>query len=259
MEGFSGWRRRTIVLLTLIALLVLGTTWFASSRQTVETFADADRILLINDAGPVRVRSVASFDGVPDEGALDEAAVSAGVIVRLSQSWLVRGPLLESEADGDSLVVRATCQTRFPCRAALEIFVPAGVQLSVVAAGDMVEIDTFDGALSVFAGEGGVALGSVVGSVSIVSDGPVIGGTLGPAELTIEVVDDIVDLSFIDPPMLLSVSAGTRDVRIDLPAAEDYLIDATAPELEIGVESNESSERLISVRSDGSVSISASR
>lgn len=218
----------------------------------MEAFAEADHILLINDAGPVRVRSVESFDGV-----LDEKVGATGVIVRSSQSWLVRGPLIESEADGDSMVVRATCPTRFPCRAALEIFVPAGVQLSVVAAGDMVQIDTFSGALSVFAGEDGVALGSVTGSVSIVSDGPVNGATLGPAELTVAVVDDLVDLDFIDPPMLLSVSAGSRDVKISLPPNEDYLIDASAPDVVIGVDSNESSDRLVSVRADGSVLITA--
>ena len=250
MEGNRRWRRRMIVVLALAASFVVGSTWFASSTEAVETFPDADRILLINDAGPVRVRSVSSFDGV-----LDEPVSVAGIIVRASQSWLVRGPRVESVTEGDSLVVRVTCPSRFPCRAALEIFVPSGVQLSVVAARHMVQVDTFDGALSIFAGEEGVVLGSVAGSVSIVSDGPVSGATLGPAELTIEVVDAPVELTFIDPPMLLSVTAGTRDVFIALPTEEEYLVDATAPSLAIAVDSNELSERLVSVRAEGSVSI----
>jgi len=121
----------------------------------------------------------------------------------------------------------------------------------------MVQVDNFDGALSIFAGEEGVVLGSVSGSTSIVSDGPVRGGTLGPTELTIEVVDDPVELTYIDPPMLLSVSAGTRGVLISVPTDEDYLIDAEAPVVTIGIDSTESSERLISVRAGGTVSIDA--
>lgn len=252
MEDTRRWRRWVIVLLALVGSLVVGTTWFGSSTRTVETFPDANRILLVNDAGPVRVRSMASFDGV-----LDQSVSAAGIIVRSSQSWLVRSPRIESATEGQSMVVRATCPTRLPCRVAVEIFVPPGIQLSVVAARDMVQVDNFDGALSIFAGEEGVVLGSVSGSTSIVSDGPVRGGTLGPTELTIEVVDDPVELTYIDPPMLLSVSAGTRGVLISVPTDEDYLIDAEAPVVTIGIDSTESSERLISVRAGGTVSIDA--
>ncbi len=230
-------------------LLVFGTTWLASDRTGVHDVGVSAELLVVNDAGPVRVRSLESYDGDQSEER------SGGAIIRTSESWLLRGPKIEQLIDGDASAFRITCPNRLPCRASIEVFVPSGVALSVVAADDLVQVDAFDGAMSIFAGEGGVVLGTVTGSVSITSNGPVSGTSLGPAQLTVDVVDDDVSLTYLDPPSVLAVLGGEGDVTIELPPSEDYVIDAEGAETAIGIESELTADRLISVRSEGSVSI----
>lgn len=249
VDAAARWRRGGIAALGLIVLLVFGTTWLASQRTGVHDLGVSSELLVVNDAGPVRVRSLASYDGDRTE------LMSGGMIIRTSESWLLRGPEIEQLTDGDASAFRVTCPNRLPCRASVEVFVPRGVALSVVAAEDLVQVDAFDGAMSVFAGEGGVVLGSVTGSVSITSNGPVRGKSLGPAQLTVDVVDGDVSLTYLDPPSVLAVLGGEGDVTIEVPPAEEYAIDAEGGETAIGVESELTADRLISVRSEGSVSI----
>ena len=238
-----------MVALGLIVLLVFGSTWFASDRTGIHHVGVGAEVLIVNDAGPVRVRSLDSYDGE------QAGQMSGGTIVRTSESWLLRGPKIEQLTEGDSAAFRITCPNRLPCRASVEVFVPSGVALSVVAADDLVQVDAFDGAMSIFAGDGGVVLGTVTGSVSITSDGPVTGTSLGPAQLTVDVVDDDVSLTYLDPPAVLAVQGGEGAVTIDLPPVADYAIDAEGAETVIGIESELTADRLVSVRSAGAVSI----
>lgn len=256
MDARSPWRRRLLVAAGLLVLLVFASSWLASSSRTVEAFDPVDAVFVVSDAGPIRVRSWSSVDealqaelaaGV--EGQLD----LDGVVVRASGSWLVRRPDLESLRQGGELAVRSTCDTRLPCRATLEVFVPDGLQLTVVAASDMAQVDSFDGALLVFAGDEGVVLGSVAGSVSVVSDGPVRGSTLGPRELTVDVVDDPVQLTYLDVPTVLAVSAGTGSVTVELPSTAAYAMDIRSVAPSISVESDDRSDRLVSIETDGRV------
>jgi len=233
----------------LIVLLVFGTTWLASERSGVHDLGVSAEVLIVSDAGPVRVRSLESFDGVV------EGMTDGGVVVRSTESWLLRGPKVEQLTDGAGAAFRITCPNRLPCRASIEVFVPSGVALSIVAADDLVQVDAFDGAMSIFAGDGGVVLGTVTGSVSITSTGPVIGTSLGPAQLTVDVVDNDVLLTYLDAPTVLAVLGGEGDVTIELPPDEDYAIDVEGAEIVVGIESELTAERLVSVRSGGSVSI----
>lgn len=248
VEEASPWRRRVIGILVGVLLLVVGTTWLASSRTNVVDVGVSPEVLIINDAGPVRVRSLDSYDG-------DEEMTSGGVIVRTSESWLVRGPRTEQLTQGDAAAFRITCPSRLPCRASVEVFVPAGVAVSIVAANDLVQVDSFAGAMSIFAGDEGVVLGDVEGSVSITSSGSVRGSSLGPAELTVAVVEGDVSLAYLDAPTVLAVRSGDGSVSVELPPDEDYAIDVEAGETVIGLESEAGAERLVSVRSTGPVSI----
>ena len=252
VEAPAQWRRLGAGLVGLIVLLVFGTTWLASDRSGVHELGVSSELLIVNDAGAVRVRSLDSYDGE------EVGEVNGGAIVRTAESWLLRGPLIEQLIDGDSSAFRMTCPSRFPCRATLEVFVPDGVALSIVAADDLVQVDAFNGSMSIFAGDGGVVLGTVTGSVSIISDGPVTGTSLGPAELSVDVVDDDVSLTFLDSPTVLAVLGGEGSVTIEVPPGDDYAIDAEGVETEISIETEPTSDRLISVRSAGSVSIDVS-
>lgn len=251
-EPTARWQRRALVTAGLIALLVFGTTWFASERSGVHELGDVAEVLIINDAGPVRIRSLDSLDGEVD------AITSGGVVIRSAESWLLQGPDIEQQVTGAAGVFRLTCPGRMPCRASVEIFVPSGVAVSIVAANDQVSVDSFDGALTIFAGDGGVQLGSVAGSVSITTSGPVDGVTLGPTELTVDVVDDHVSLSYLDAPTVVAVLGGEGDVTIELPPGEDYAIDAEGAATSLGIESDLTADRFVSVRSSGSVSIDVS-
>ena len=249
VEPSVRWRRRGIAALGFLLILVLGTTWLGSSRTTVHGVGASQELLVVNDAGPVRVRSLAAYDG-------DEVDIeSGGVIVRSSESWLLQGPKVELLTEGGSSAFRITCPNRLPCRASVEVFVPGGIALSVVAANDIVQVDSFSGAMSIFAGDGGVVLGTVSGSVSIASDGPVRGTSLGPSELTVDVVDDDVLLTYVDAPSVLAIMGGDGDVLVELPPNEDYAVDVQAGEIELGIESDPTADRLVSVRSTGAVSV----
>lgn len=263
MDEASPWPRRLAAIVGLVVLTVLATGWLSSTARPVETFGAVDSVLLVSDAGPVRVRSMAEIDEsvraeltaeVAEEADGELAATGgvAGVVVRSNESWLVSRPRLEAlERDGE-LVVRVDCPGRFPCRSSVEVFVPDGVALTVVAARDMVEVDSFDGALQVFAGNDGVALGSVTGSASVVSEGPVRGSTLGPAELTIQAVDDPVQLTYLDVPEIVAVMGQDAAVTIGLPASVDYAVEVP-DDATVGVDADSLAERRVLVQSDGRV------
>ncbi len=259
MEPSSRWGRRLLIVFGSIIVVVFASSWLARSSRATTTFDRAGTVLIVNDAGPVRVRTLGALDAGVDGlgiGVDDVAAATAeagGVVVRSSDSWLLRRPVVESLLEDGDLVVRVTCPSRLPCRSSLEVFVPDGIELTVVAASDMVEVDGFAGALLAVAGDEGVALGSVSGSVSVVSDGPVRGTTLGPSELTVDVVDDVVSLTYLDAPTVVAVNGGGAEISIELPGGVDYAVDIEALTQEIGVDVGDEAERRVSVRSTGSV------
>lgn len=245
------WRWMVSVALGCVVLGVLGTTWLASSRSEVHDLGTGNELLIINDAGPVRVRSLESYDGPAVD--LEQGSLLA----RTSESWLLRSPSIEQLTTDDAAAFRVTCTGRLPCRASVEVFVPIGIELSIVAANDIVQVDSFRGAMSVFAGEGGVALGEVDGSVRIVSDGPVQGSNLGPSALSVNVVDDDVTLSYVDAPSLMSIVSGAGAIVIEVPSGNDYAVAVEATQADIGIESDPDADHLLSVQSEGPVSIQA--
>lgn len=243
------WGSRFGGLVAFLAVAFLASLWFAASATETLSLDRAESVLIINDAGPVRIRSLDALGEGPD------ATSGNGPAVRIMQSWLVSRPEVESLASDGASVIRVSCPGRFPCRAALEVFVPEGIELSVVAAEDVIQVDTFRGELALFAGDGGVSLGSVSGSVNIVSTGSVEGVMLGPAALTVDVVDGPVDLRYLDPPTLLSVVGEGAAVSVELPQIESYDIAIEAPDIDLAIESDSSAGRRVVVRTGGSVSI----
>ena len=161
----------------VVVVTVFVTAWLASTERSAYGFDSVDSVLIVNDGGAVRIRSLDSVDAAlaadldrtgADGRTGDTGVAGAGVIVQTSDSWLLRTPTFESLQRDGQLVVRATCNTRLPCRTTLDVYVPAGIELTVVAASDIVQVDAFDGALLLFAGDEGVVLGSITGSVSVV-------------------------------------------------------------------------------------------
>lgn len=258
METPPRWPRWLLIAAGFLILLLFASSWLAGSSRVVEAFGPVDDAFVVSDAGPVRIRSWSTVDEtvLAELGdAAEGSDLERDVVVRATTSALVRRPQLESLREGGGLVFRSTCDTRLPCRSALEVFVPDGMELTVVATSDMVQVDSFEGALLVFAGDAGVALGSVAGSVSVVSGGPVQGSTLGPAELTVEVVDASVQLTYLDVPEVLAVSAGSGPVTIELPSEAAYAADIRADDVAVSVDVDDQSERLVSVDTEGRVII----
>lgn len=256
MRSLSPWQRVLLALVGLLVLTVFASVWLGSSSRSVETFDPVGAVFVVSDAGSVRIRSWSAVeDSVRAELAdtVEDRIDEGGVVVRASDSWLVRRPDFESLRQGSELVVRSRCDTRFPCRSTLEVFVPDGIELTVVAASDMVQVDSFDGRLLVFAGDEGVVLGSVAGSASVVSRGPVRGSTLGPRELTVDAVDDPVQLTYLDVPDVVAVTAGAGSVTIELPSTAAYAMDIRAVDASISVDADGDSGRLVSIETEGRV------
>lgn len=231
----------------VIVLMTAALAWFDRSEVYEIDIGPASRILLVNDAGPIRIRST------PD------GSMNAGLT--RYDSWLLDRPRLEVETDTTStsneVAVRITCQRTFGCRSSTELSVPAGIELVVVATAGMVEVDRFDGALTVYASDDGLVLGPVGGSLRIVSAGPVRGNDLVTEEIDLLVADDRVELGFVTAPSAISIEAGVEPVVVALPTDEPYRIDVDtgAGAQRVDVVSDPDAERVVVIRSLGPVSV----
>lgn len=242
-----------IVPLVLVALAVGMTAWFDRSAVGEDELGAPTRLLVVNDAGPVRVRSALI-------GSETEDVPPNSVTIRRHDSWLLERPELEIQPQvtpESTAVARVSCSTRFPCRSVVEVFVPDGIDLVVVSTEGLAEVDRFDGSITVYSSGGGAMLGPLRGSARIVSDGPVQGFDLALTDVNVLAADADVDLEFAESPMGLTVEAGIGDVDLVVPRGRFQV--EVAPEssaILVEIPTNLVSERVIVIQTEGAVTLS---
>jgi hypothetical protein len=232
-------RRLWLVVGALVSIFFL-LGWFDRSEVGTFSLGQPDRILLVSDAGTVEV--VAG----------NEAAISH------NDSWLFSRPRIESAERSGEAVVRVTCPGHFPCRSTVTLTAPTGVELVVVATNGVVDINRFDGKLTVFSTSNDVVLASSSGSARIFSrNGSVRGFGLGFAEIDVETEDSAVELRYAVAPDSVVIRGDETKIEVALPKARYRVrIDTTSTEVDVGFNSTESSERFIVIRSRGPVRLS---
>ncbi len=246
-EG-KGRLRLLAIPLVLVGLAFGASGWFDRSAEETVDLGPVRRLVVVNDAGPIRIR--ANTDDDP-----------AGVATLVHfDSWLVKRPLVEIDVgsfEGQAAAVaRVTCQTRFPCRSSVELAVPNGIEIVVVSTQGVVEVGRFDGSLTVYAAGRGAVLGPLKGTVRVVSDGPVQGFNLRVEKISVSVAAGEVDLSFASPPDELDVVAAAEPVSILVPTNRFQLdVSTTSEEVLLDIRTSERSDRTIVVESEGPVSV----
>ena len=236
-------RRRLWVLAGFCVSLFFLFGWFDQSiEQTLEVDASI-RLVIISDAGPVEVSSIEA--GQP-------------TAVTRNDSWLFSEPQFETMESAGETVVRVTCPGRFPCRSALRVEVPVGVEVVVVATTGVVDVQNHSGSLLVYSSASeGVVLGPVGGSARIVSrGGPISGFHLTLDDLELEADQSPVRVSFSKSPTSVRVSGSEELVQIALPQ-RFYRVDieAGSASVEVGVNQSINSDRAIEVVSKGPVQV----
>ena len=223
-------------------LAVAGSGWFDRSAEETLDLATPARVLLVNDAGPVRVRSHDAADG--------------GASLTYRDSWLVRRPTLEQETGIEGAVIRLTCATWLPCRSSTELSVPAGTEVVVVSSVGLVEVGDFDGVISVFSTGEGVALGAVSGSIRIVSEGSVEGFSLTADAVEVLVSEGDAHLRFARSPSELAIAADQGAAQVSVPN-QRFVVDAvsTSADVTLDLRQSETADRVIVIRAAGPVVI----
>ncbi len=233
---------RGMALGVVVLFFVLG--WSDRSRTGEFALGDIRRVVVVTDAGPIEVRT----------GSVNR--------VRHADTWLLRGPEVESILDQDEAVIRVRCRTSFPCRSSVWIETVPGVELVVISADDVVTAPTFDGALTVFSGDSDVALGPIKGSARVVTGrGDVSADGLELAELTVEVDRSRIDVEFAASPASVVLTSARGPVRLAVPDT-GYQISIRAAEertdeVDVQVASVEESESQIAILSEGTVEVVA--
>jgi hypothetical protein len=218
--------------------------WFDHSEMVETALQNPTRVTVVATSGPIEI-----VGG-------DQA------IVAVRNSWLFSEPTIEIVERNGEAVVRASCPGRFPCRSAVRLTLPAGVDVTAVASDGVVDVSRFDGHLEVFStAEEGVLLSSVVGTARIVSSsGAIVGAGLQLSDLSVETVDARVELGFGVPPDNVSVEAGSELVVVTLP---DRLyrveIETVSLNVEVAVDEAPASARSIAVSTTGPVRVGTAR
>ncbi len=191
----------------MIIVFVLAVGWFDRSAESTVELGAPSRMLVVNMAGPVRVTT----------------GESASVTHR--DSWMLQRPDVSAASRGTETVVRVRCETRMPCRSALEVVAPPSVELVIVSS-DIVSIDRFDGELTVLADDSAVALGPVSGSARVVAGGDITGTALRVDSFDASTLGDSVAVSFESEPTIVFVYGANDRVELTLPAASDGVSEA---------------------------------
>ncbi len=224
-ERHRGPRRpRWLVPAVVVCLLLAMFGRFDRSEQETIELGTPSRIIVINNAGPVSIR---------------QGPVSK---VTHRDSWAFSQPMFEIEVIESDILIRVMCNGRMPCRSSISLEVTGAPDLLVMADG-FVDVDQFDGKLTVFSSKGGVALGPLSGSVRVVSNGPVTGAGLQTDLLDVSSSND-VDLWF---------GGEVADHRVQIVSAEgdDRAISDEAIRIEIAT--NGEADSSVAIRTDGEV------
>lgn len=216
------WILPALVLGSLIAFL----GWFDRSAAESVELGTPSRIIVVSDAGPVRL------------------STGPTSTVTHRDSWVVSQPKFEISIDGAAVLIRVVCDTKMPCRSSIDLQVTGTPDVLIVAEG-FVDVDRFEGKLSILSSKDGVALGPISGSVRVVSTESVVGYGLRTDLLDISANNDVY-LSFGDRyvPHRIQVLDTDGDVR---PTEDD--------DVTIGVQSDGEADRSIAIRAGGEVSL----
>ncbi len=217
-------RPRWLVPAVLVVVLLALLGRFNRSQQETIELGTPSRIIVINNAGPITIR---------------QGPVSK---VTHRDSWAFGQPTFEIEVDESDILIRVMCTSRTPCRSSVSLEVTGAPDLLVMADG-FVDVDQFDGKLTVFSSKGGVALGPLSGSVRVVSNGPVTGAGLETDLLDVSSSED-VDLWF---------GGDVVDHRLQIVSSEgdERAISDEAIRIEIATDGEAASS--VAIRTDGEV------
>ena len=241
-ESPRRWGRILVAVLVLVFAGVAMAGWFDKSEATLVELGSPQRILFVNDAGPVMVRTV------------EDDRVGSGSSLVHADSWLFSRPQVQIESDLDGVVVRLSCRPRFPCRSSAELVVQPGVELVVVSTDGLLEVSRFEGDMTLYGSGRGVVVGPIVGSARIVSDGPIRGFDLFLTELNVLAGAEEVDLTFARSPAELTVETGVGPVRLVLPNRQFHLdVETASEDTQLEVRTSETANRVIVVRALGPV------
>lgn len=236
----SGRLRRWLLAVVVVVALAFGATgWFDRSRSEQLGLEAAGGVVIVNDAGPVTIRS--------------RPADGSGVVVTHHDSWLWSGPVIEAQVESDTAVVRVRCRSWTPCRSSVEVSVPDGRSVSVTSL-EGVDVGRFEGALEIFAGDDGVVAGPVLGSLRVLTTGPILANALEATDVDLFSSAGIT-LGFERSPDRLSIVGSTEPITVDLPN-QRFRVEIDSPEpAVVELRTSETSDRRISVRSDGPITL----
>ncbi len=228
-------RRGLLALGGLGAFLFAFTGYLDRSGSGDVTVGAVDRLVIINTAGPVTVRS------------------GAETVLSHEDSWLLSRPRVETaSADGET-VIRVACEGLGPCRSSVSLEIAGDPDLVILSAGS-IEVDRFDGQMTAVSSAGDVVLGPVQGSARLLADGRIDGFALQVDQLDAASVTGEVMLDFASAPRSVMVD-GPGDVALSLPD-DGYAVETElAGELSVDVDQPEGAGRRIEVRADGDVAI----
>ncbi len=219
-------RRHWIVPVLVLALLLALFGLFDRSEQTTVELGTPSRIVVISEAGPVRV----------SQGPVSQ--------VTHRDSWAFSRPEVEIEARQSDILIRITCGSLMPCRSSIDLEVTGAPDLLIVADG-FVDVDRFDGKLTVLSADGGVALGAVSGSVRVGANDSVTGAGIQTELLDISSSGDVQ----------LWFGGEIVQHRIQVLSSDGEVRPTSDETVTIEISSDGDAERSVAIRSDGEVSL----
>lgn len=199
-------------------------TWMDRSDMTTIELGTPSRIIIVSSAGPVRVT----------QGPISE--------VTHRDSWVLGRPIVEIEGQGSDILVRVVCEGWAPCRSSIDLQVTGTPELLIMAEG-FVNVDRFDGNLTVFSGKDGVALGPISGSVRVISAASVTGAGLETSLLDVSTEGDI-DLWFGDV---------RQEYRVQILDSSGVERRVNNEDVSVSIATNGEAERSVALKTDGEV------
>lgn len=235
----GGARPRWLLGLVLVVVslgLVVG--WADRSGVESVDVGTTERLFVVNSGGPI--------------------TVVAGPTSRVmsTNSWMVRAPTIETARDGSAMVVRVGCPGVTPCRTSVEVQIASVASLTVLS-DESVTVTDYDGELTILAGTM-ASIGPISGSGRVVTEGRIEGFALAVDELDASTVDGPVDLDFELAPTAVVVEGSAAPVVVRLPDTDyRFDIESATDDIDLVVPSVEDADRIIQLRSRGSVRVTA--
>ena len=241
-------RRAWLVVGTIAAAVTLAFGTFQvvsllarSTEETTTRFEGVRHLVVDNDAGSIRLRP----------------SVNGTLTIDRKETRGLSDPDYSERMEGDRLVVEADCRAAFSswCSVALEVAVPAGVDVEASGGGGSVRADGLDA---------GLRLRSSGGSITVVGGGPVLdlessGGSVNVESARAEQVQarssggSVRVRSAVVPRNLDARSSG-GGVTVEVPEGPTaYRVDASSSggSSRTQVRTDPTSDRLITARSTG--------